>query len=132
MAQDDWHLHETYKSLLSISDAAFKYLAVLNGGTWLAALTFAADLKLASNKCLISTGISLFVVSLALTGICYLFSYLTQLALYNEEMKKLDERWERSWLPNHRCFLNAAIFIYVVAVALYAYGAYQIKSAFFP
>ncbi|CAM3450898.1 hypothetical protein BOSP111201_05605 [Bordetella sputigena] len=36
---DDWHLTETYKSMISISVEGFKYLALLNGGAAAGMLT---------------------------------------------------------------------------------------------
>lgn len=132
MAISDWHLHETYKSLLSISDAGFKYLAALNGGTWLSALVFASQLPLTpAAASAIGAGIELFVISFALTGLCYLLSYFTQLSLYNQERNKVVPAADRCRTLPHQVFLWPTAVCFIAAIACYALGAHQVKSAFF-
>jgi len=118
------HKIETYKSLLSISDAAFKYLGVLNGGTWLSALVFAKDLPGGQQALMhASRGIEFFVISLVLTGLCYLGAYMTQLALHNEN---IDHRFVRHEIP-----LWITVLVFIAAVGTYGWGATQVRMAFF-
>lgn len=119
------HAQDTYKSLLSISDSAFKYLGSMNGATWLSVLVLsdkipdslvaAATLRMA---------ITCFIVSLALTGFCYLFAYLTQLCLHNENLGDVKK-------GRHAWFLWTTVVLYASGVCVYFWGAYQTVGAFF-
>lgn len=119
------HAQDTYKSLLSISDSAFKYLGSMNGATWLSVLVLSDKIPDSlTSAATLRTAITCFIVSLALTGFCYLFAYLTQLSLHNENLGDLKK-------GRHAWFLWSTILMYAAGVAVYFWGAYKTVGAFF-
>lgn len=109
----------TYKSLIQISLEGFRYLAILNGATWLTLLVFARKGGVSAlERGLVKTTIALFIVSMSLTAMCYLGSWLTQLSLYNESQRIWAEGRHKvpMWLT-FVVFIIAAI-VYLVAAIL--------------
>src|SRR5262249_1647758 len=87
MAQtpQDWHLQETYKSLITISVECLKILIVINGGAAVAMLTYIGSLVGRSSPpraadltpALLSYCFGVFAAALA-----FILAYLVQLKLY--------------------------------------------------
>jgi hypothetical protein len=85
----DWHLQETYKSLITISVEALKLLALANGGAAVAILTYLGSSSAAHwagdtgfpkvGWALVCYGVGLF-----LSQCGFLLNYLTYLKLYDE------------------------------------------------
>lgn len=111
------HQTETYKSLIQISLEGFRYLALLNGATWLSVLAFADKAGVGSYKAaFIKISVLLFILSLVLTGFCYLGSWLTQLSLHNENIGTYPA-------GRHRWPMWGTVFVFVWAIALYFVAA---------
>jgi hypothetical protein len=85
-----WHLQETYKSLITISVECLKMLAIVNGGAAVAVLTYLANL--ASHAAAgqptshITPALLCYCGGLLATILAFVFGYVVQLQLYNEEI----------------------------------------------
>lgn len=118
---NEQRLTETFKSLITISLEAFKYLALVNGGGVVALLSFAGNL--ASKGLVVPTlpttiAAGSMLLGLALCGVAMLSAYKTQLRLWQEGVGKAD--------PNgrpHPWFLNAAIASAGTSILLFALGS---------
>ncbi|MBV7482482.1 hypothetical protein [Bordetella sp. BOR01] len=113
----DVHKSDTYKSMIDISRDGFRFLATLNGGTWLAVLTFVAKDASWADVQLVKCGVKWFIVSMALTALCFLGSWTSQYCLHNENHGRFREG--RHMIPVVITFL-----MYVAAACCYAYGAW--------
>ncbi len=82
MSFNDEHAIETYKSLISISTEALKAFQWLNGGAVVALLAYRSELAVPA-KC----ALTLFVLGLIAASAAFVTSYLTQLSLYNEDVR---------------------------------------------
>ena len=84
------HAIETYRSLITISVQAFKGLQLLNGGAVVALLAYFGQEPEASDVLLRGKyPMTLFVAGLVASTFAFFTSYLTQLALHNENIEKL-------------------------------------------
>jgi hypothetical protein len=97
------HAIETYKSLINISLAGLKLLALLNGGAAVALLTFVSNIygkNLPVPDILWAMGC--FLGGLAFCGVAFFFSYLTQFILYQEVMEEKLKTQRNRHIPCHR------------------------------
>ncbi|MGC1407939.1 MAG: hypothetical protein WA864_03200 [Acetobacteraceae bacterium] len=93
MPDPQWHLSETYKSLITLSVEALKLLALVNGGAAVAILAYLGSLTSHSAAvplphirwALVCYGLGVF-----LTVMAFLTAYLTQLRLYGEELSRVS------------------------------------------
>ncbi|WP_369952331.1 hypothetical protein [Ralstonia syzygii] len=81
---DRQHKIETYKSMVSISVEAFKYLALLNGGAAAGMLAAADKMVKILPLCPLRVTLTCFVIGLLVDGLALFFSYWTQNTLFNE------------------------------------------------
>lgn len=112
------HVVETYKSLISISVEAFKALQWLNGGAVVALLAYIGQRpELAETaKC----ALSLFVAGLIAATGTFVTSYLTQLALYNEDIRGDEYKGLR-----HGVFLWVTFIIAMFSLICFSVGAFS-------
>jgi hypothetical protein len=118
-------LTETYKSLITLSVEAFRYLALINGGAIVALLTYLGNAaKNSDNTPDLGMPLLWFIVGLVACGIAMAFAYLTQLRLFNDLLLtgKFSNR--------HKPTLSAAIFSYVVSLSTFSYGAWLAIQTF--
>jgi hypothetical protein len=95
----DWHLTETYKSLITLTVEALKMLALINGGAAIAILTYVGNLALhqPTTGHLPDIKFSLWWYSggVAAATFAFICSYVTQLRLF------IEERDRRGGQPRH-------------------------------
>ncbi|HEX9916238.1 MAG TPA: hypothetical protein VGB16_00745 [candidate division Zixibacteria bacterium] len=123
MSFNDEHAIETYKSLISISTEALKAFQWLNGGAVVALLAYIGqrpELAIPA-RC----ALTLFVVGLIAASAAFVTSYLTQLALYNEDIR--EEKYQGT---SHVIWLWATLFIAIVSLACFSLGAFAGVRAF--
>ena len=91
------HAVETFKSLISISVEGLKALILLNGGAVIAILAYLGQLHSQHGQVVWARRpVAWFVTGLISAGLCFMGSYFTQLALYQESIhgkKKTHDRW---------------------------------------
>lgn len=110
------HKLETYKSMVTISIEAFKYLSLLNSGVVIAFLTFANGVaQRTSHMPLIQPAMTAFLFSSTATALFILFSYLTQFCLFNES-------FARFWKGTHVVFVVLAVVSFLASVASFICG----------
>lgn len=114
---------ESYKSLVTLSVEAFRYLALINGGAIVALLAYLGNAKDADIP---ELGIpSLwFIVGLVACGFAMAFAYLTQLRLFNDLL--LDGKFS----SGHKPTLWAAMLCYAVSLSSFSCGAWLAIRAF--
>jgi hypothetical protein len=90
---------ETFKSLIQISVAGFKMLALFNGGAAVAILAYLGNIAgkgQPTPDMIVPMGF--YLAGLFLCGLAYLGSYMTQLFLFNEAMGRKPEGSHQRWL----------------------------------
>ena len=90
-----WHLSETYKGLITLSVEALKMLALVNGGAAVAVLTYLGSLVSrapVAHQPEIKPALLWYCGGLLATLMAFLFAYVTQLRLYNEEKARHELR----------------------------------------
>ncbi|MEK9940115.1 MAG: hypothetical protein VW548_04025 [Methylotenera sp.] len=112
------HQTETYKSLITISTAAFKSLQLLNGGAVIGMLTYLGHIENASFTAIsaFKWGLGAFMFGLFLATAVYIPAYLTQLNLHQENVS--DKR-----MTHHR-WLNLALFLCTLSLLSFLVGGW--------
>lgn len=121
------HAVETYKSLIQIALEGFKLLAVLNGGAAVALLAYLGNVAgkgAAVPDMRLPMGAFLF--GLVFCGLCFITSYFTQFALYNESM----EFPSRGFYSKHQLWLGLSVALVLVSIAAFATGSYMAVTRF--
>lgn len=118
---EDERAIETYKSLVQISLAGLKLLALLNGGAAVALLAYLGNI---AGKGMSAPDVQFpmgcYLVGLVLCGLAFLASYLTQLRLYNESVGGRG-----SGAGRHELWLYLAIILAFLSLAAFAFGSYS-------
>jgi len=118
---DDFHQQhklETYKSLITVSVEGFKFLALANGGGAVALLAYLGNVAGKSPPAPdLTCPIGVFVAGVMLCGLAMVFSYATQLTLYNEKPRDGDTRGP------HQGSLWAAMVLFVLSLIAFAIGS---------
>ena len=124
MSFNDEHAIETYKSLISISTEAFKALQLLNGGAAVALLAYLGQVAPTHPTVLVhaTMPLGLFVAGLVAGTVVYITSYLTQLALHNENIGVMESGRHQRWLW-------ISFSLGVGSVALFSLGAFSCLRA---
>ena len=120
MSFKEEHAIETYRSLISISAQAFKGLQFLNGGAVVALLAYFGQVSTASDVLLRAKfPMALFVTGLVASTLAFFTSYLTQLALHNENLT------QPTFMGlEHVFWLWVTFIICAVSVGFFAWGAF--------
>jgi hypothetical protein len=87
-----WHLAETYKGMITLAVEVLKTLALVNGGAAIAVLTYLGNLVARAPKAEapnMKSTLIWYCSGLGLTVLAFIFAYVSQLCLYNEERKRL-------------------------------------------
>lgn len=116
-------LTESYKSLVTLSVEAFRYLALINGGAIVALLTYLGNVE-CDNIPDLGIPLFLFIVGLVACGIAMAFAYITQLRLFN------DLLLTGKFSTGHKLTFRAAIVFYVVSLSSFSCGAWLAIQAF--
>lgn len=126
MSFNEEHAIETFKSLITISTEAFKALQWLNGGAVVALLAYfgqvSADPSILARA---KVPMALFVAGLVASTVAFVTSYLTQLALHNENINNPIYRG-----PRHEFWLWVTFIICVTSIVLFAWGAFACINVF--
>jgi len=91
-SDSSWHLTETYKGMITLSVEALKMLALVNGGAAIAVLTYLGNIVARAPNAVrpnISPALFCYCFGLSLTVLAFVFAYVAQLILYNEERKRV-------------------------------------------
>lgn len=105
MSEDFNALHriETYKSLITVSIEAKRFLALVNGGAAIALLNYATSVvQKVGHAPDVRWPMALFLAGLVLCGWTFLASYWTQNILFNESMGRVQRNSHRGRLGSRR------------------------------
>lgn len=132
-SQTEWfkeHRVETYKSLITVSMEAFKYLALLNGGAAAGMLANSTSLLKIIHVGDFRVSLTLFSWGLACSAVAMLLSWCTQYRLHGENLIKAANTVNfhhgqarvvyREW---HRFSVFLALCFTTASVLLFAWGA---------
>ena len=114
------HALETYKSLISLGSESLKALQLLNGGAIVALLAYLGQAnmsELAARS--VSVPLILFVAGLSLGTLCFLTSYLTQLALFNESVRPNESSGK-----SHTFWLRVTVGVAGLSLVAFVAGAF--------
>ena len=118
MESNNWHLEETYKSMIQISTVVMRFILVANGGAAVALLAFAGNLYakevIPPN---FAPAMYCFLGGVMAGGLTCIFSYLTQLTLYRESRDKLGTN-------KHHTPLHIAMVFALCGVILFGLGSW--------
>ncbi len=119
-----WHLPETYKGLITLSVEALKMLMLINGGAAIAVLTYLGNLVARAPAGhapkMIRSALLWYCSGLLATVVAMIFAYVTQLLLYNEELRRQSGQQTRQW--------HAAGIWLSILLALYAASAFSLGT----
>ena len=114
MGNNNWHLEETYKSLIQISLVVMRFILIANGGAAVALMAFAGNLyanKIEIPPCF-KPAMLCFLGGVTAGGFTCVFSYLTQLTLYREERDKLGANKHHKYLYIAMCFAVLGVLLF--------------------
>lgn len=130
---DDWyreHRVETYKSMITVSLEAYKYLALLNGGAAAGMLANSRRLIELIGAANFRVSIELFAWGLVSTAVAMIFAWLTQNRLHNENLIRSENamRFKRGqaalrYSEWHKLHVQIALIATTSSVFLFAWGA---------
>ncbi|MEI5998270.1 hypothetical protein H3V53_13960 [Paraburkholderia bengalensis] len=110
------HKVETYKSLITISLEAFKYLALLNGGAAAGMLTGMDRVVILIGKSAFRESMVFFVAGLACSGLAIILAWCTQYRLHAENIG-------RAKLDSHKSIVNIALVCVILSFAAFCIGS---------
>ena len=121
-SRNDWHTQETYKGLHQLAIGALRFGALANGGAAIALLALLGDLYGDDAKVpSLYSAMVCFIAGIALAGFAQVSAYLTNLALYQEEVhNKSGIGIFRHWV-----FLWISALLVLASIALFCGGALQ-------
>lgn len=107
---------ETYRSMISISMEAIKFLALINGGASVALLAFLGNIY-ASGRLVpdMRCAMVLYAIGLFACGLSFATAYFTQLSLLNEIGKEAR--------PTHTVGLYSTVALFLLSLILFAVGS---------
>ncbi|MFM5096534.1 hypothetical protein ACET62_10550 [Aeromonas veronii] len=123
---EDWHLNETYKSLITISVEAFKFCALANGGAAVAILAYLGNVAAKTDVTTpvgIRCAMGAFLFGLVTCGLSMVCAYLTQLQLFNEEKLQRIPQELRGDSVSHSAFLRPALIFLVASLLSFCEGS---------
>jgi hypothetical protein len=126
----DWHLTETYKSLITLTVEALKMLALVNGGAAIAILTYVGNL--ASRQPApghlpdIRFALWWYCGGVAATTLAFIIAYSTQLRLFIEER---DRRGGPRRLTLHWIGVTAGVLLALGAAGAFGAGCLYAATA---
>lgn len=123
---EDWHLNETYKSLITISVEAFKFCALANGGAAVAILAYLGNVAAKTDLTTpigIRCAMGAFLFGLATCGLAMVFAYLTQLQLFNEEKEQRIPTELQCERVSHFVYLRLALIFLVASLLAFCEGS---------
>ena len=113
----DWHQEETYKSMIQISSVVMKFVFTANGGAAIALLTFMGHLRAKDiDSPELTCALLFFLAGVLFGGFTAVFSYMTQLTLFQEGKGELSEN-------KHVKYLRIAIVFATLGIASFGVGS---------
>lgn len=134
----NWHLQETYKSLITISVECLKILAIVNGGAAVAVLTYVGNvvtrtsdhhLDIARAYIVSALIIICYCTGLFFTLVAFILAYCVQLQLFQEERARAEGTVPRL---KHGWFLWTAIVLLLFSACLFFAGCVVAAIALSP
>ena len=126
----DWHLVETYKSILTFAVEALKMLALVNGGAAVAVLTYLGNLVSRAGPGLsppdMTPALHWYSSGLAATVFAFIAAYLTQLILFFEEKRRRGGGFIFPW---HACGVGAGFTAALFSVFSFWMGCHAAATA---
>lgn len=117
MNNNNWHLEETYKSMMMYGNSVLRFILLVNGGAIIAILTFWGNLlKNGATEFSMAWPMGCFIGGIVVGGGAHITAYFTQFALFNEESG-------RSLKRGHDFWLGATMLFIVIGIVLFAAGA---------
>jgi len=119
-SNENWHAVETYKSLMQYGGTVLRFVLLVNGGAALALLTFLGNAVTKSGANLdFRWPMACYLIGVIIGGLATCTAYVTQLALFNEEMNRQNRFTSRS----HTFWLNWTIAFAVLGILCFAVGS---------
>ncbi|WGO96678.1 hypothetical protein QFX18_11535 [Saccharophagus degradans] len=121
---NNWHVEETYKSLIQISTVVMRFILTANGGAIIALLAFAGNIHAkGQTPPNFKFSIGAFLFGVLLGGLTCAFSYVTQLQLYRESRDGRDKQY-------HHYYLYPAMVFAFAGICCFGVGSWAAVSAY--
>jgi hypothetical protein len=118
---DDWHVQETYKSMVTLGQGALKLTFALNGAAIIAIMTFLGNLSTPGTPAPNMRGpLVCFLVGLVCSGLATGTAYLTQFFNFNESIGNTLKRGDKYV---HEYWLWGTGTLLVLSIGAFACGA---------
>ncbi len=125
MADHQWHLQETYKSMIQFGHEMLKYTFLVNGAAIISILTFIGNLQSKTGGAPSMKGpVFVFIVGIILSGLATVTTYIAQFRLYNESIGD----YAASGLKSHMTWIYITFILIFASVFAFATGAYLAAS----
>ena len=119
----EWNKEETYKSMIQISTVVMKFIFTANGGAAVAMLTFSGHLYAKGSIPPDFSIAMLFFLGGVLAGaLTAVFSYMTQLTLFREEMG-------RETRDKHHTPMRIAALFAIIGIGMFGGGSWLAVNA---
>lgn len=116
----NWHLEETYKSLIQIGVSGLRFVLLANGGAVIAILAFVGELSASkTNLPPLYWSLGYFLAGIFFGGLSHITGYITQLILYNEEKGN-----KQVCFMGHNLWLYISLFLVFAGVVCFGLGAW--------
>lgn len=116
MSDSKDHQDHVFEGLVPLSQGAMRLAVLVNGGGAVALLAFMGQIYPAALVAGLVPAMKLFIGGIVAGGLAHVFAYLTQLALFNEEV-------ERAQPVGHQVWLNLALTAVLVSIVFFCWGA---------
>lgn len=125
MAENDWHIQETTRSMIQFGLEMLRYTFLANGASILAILTFLGDLRAKGGDIPdLRAPVAAFVTGVLLSGIAIFAAYISQFYLYRESMHRRAGKGIRA----HLLWLYGTLGIVLAGIGSFAVGAFLAAS----
>jgi hypothetical protein len=120
-------LTETYKGLIALAIEALKMLTLVNGAAAIAVLTYVGNLAARGGRPPnVVNAVLWYSGGVFATTVAFVFAYITQLVLYNEELRRRSGHQIRMY---HAVPLWLAIALALFAAAAFFVGCWGVADA---
>lgn len=125
----NWHVQETYKSLIQIGNGLLRFILIVNGGAALAVMAFIGTIyPLDNGYPNVLPSLSSFLIGIFFAGLAHYTAYRTQLKLYQEGQVHSKADSSRS----HTFWLNLSGTFVIISIIFFGIGAFCGVSSIIP
>ena len=118
----NWHVKETYRSMITYGQGMLKFTFLINGAAIISILTFLGHLYSKSGAFpSMKLPIILFVIGLLLSGVAGITAYLVQFRLFNESIQNSS----KTGIHSHMFWVYVTFIFVFGSLIVFGFGAFD-------